>query len=115
MRAEISKLRTEVTQLKESGDEIKSSVVALNSRMTAAEDRIRELEDELHKAYRQQQIMAKDLKMAIEQIRVLGDDFKRNNIRIIGLPIAQVSNPNEKNTVKDIIAKKFPELEKTGI
>ena len=59
--------------------------------------------------------MAKDLKMAIERIRALGDDFKRNNIRIIGVPEPQRSNPNEKNTVKDIIAKKFPELEKAGI
>ena len=83
--------------------------------MTTAEDRISELEDELHKAYRQKQIMAKDLKMAIERIRVLGDDFKRNNIRIIGVPEAQGSNTNERNTVKDIIAKKFPELEKAGI
>ena len=75
-----------MTQLKESVDEMKNSIGALNSRMATAEDRISELEDELQKAYRQQQIMAKDLKMALERIRVLGDDLKRNNIRIIGVP-----------------------------
>ena len=59
--------------------------------------------------------MAKDLKMALEQIRVLGDDLKRNNIRFMGVPEAQKTNSKEKTTIKDIIAKKFPELENAGI
>ena len=59
--------------------------------------------------------MAKDLKMALERFRVLGDDLKRNNIRIIGVPEGQGGNPNEKATVKEIIAEKFPELENAGI
>ena len=90
-------------------------MAALNNRLTTVEDRISELEDEQQEAYRQQQTMGRDLKIALGRIRGLEDDAKRNNIRIIGVPEGQEGNPNKKATVKEIIAEKFSELDNTDI
>lgn len=59
--------------------------------------------------------MGKDFKIAQGWARELWDEFKRSNIRIIKVSEGQRGNPNEVVTTKDIINKKFPELENAGI
>lgn len=86
------------------------SIDTLSSRITAAEKRLRELEDEMQKVLR----VLKNFKIALGRVRVVSDEFWKNNVRIIRVPEREGNTSKEVKTVKNIIAKTFPELEEAN-
>ncbi|XP_055984842.1 LOW QUALITY PROTEIN: prefoldin subunit 3 [Sorex fumeus] len=88
--------------------DIKELIVTLKSRITEAEQKIKELQDEKEPTKKQQKVQ-NCLKRNQQHTRELWDEFKRNNVRIIGVP-EELEGKCEETIIKEMIHKNFPEL-----
>lgn len=83
--------------------------------MTEAEYRISAIEIIGRKSSRRNKELKKDVKATLGLIRVVSDDQRRNNLRLIGVPEEEENNPKEMKTIMNIIAKAFSDLEDANI
>lgn len=110
MIAEIKKLQSEMSEINSVLSEVKGSFEGSSNRVTVAEGKIDKLQDDVQQVSRQEKKLQEDLRKSKQQLRIMCAEFRRNNIRIIGVPEEQECEFDEKTLVKNIIDNNFPEL-----
>ena len=90
--------------------EIKNTLEATNSRITEAEDRISELEDRMVEINEAERKKEKIIKRNEDNLRDLGDNVKRPNIRIIGVPEEEDKKKDHEKILQEIIVENFPKI-----
>ena len=92
--------------------EMKNTLEGINSRITEAEEWISDLEDRRVEFTATEQNKEKRMKRNEDSLRVLWDNIKRNNIRIIGVPEGEEREKGPEKIFEEIIVKKFPNMGK---
>ena len=93
-------------------NEIKNTLEGKNSRITEAEDRISEVEDRMVEINEAERKKEKIIKRNEDNLRDLGDNVKRPNIRIIGVPEAEDKKKDHEKILEEIIVENFPKMGK---
>nr|KAF6489855.1 hypothetical protein HJG59_010257 [Molossus molossus] len=107
-------MKNQQEEMKNDISEMKNTLEGLKSRVGEAEDRISELEDRLEEINQSenQSEKKKTIKKQEDSLRELWDNWKRNNIRIIGVPEEEESKRGLENIFKEIVTENFPNLVK---
>nr|KAF6453010.1 hypothetical protein HJG59_008281 [Molossus molossus] len=115
MSKDIETLKINQVEMKNDIAEIKNTLEGLTSRVEEAEDQISELEDTIENNQPSRKPKGKN-KTQEDSLRELWDNWKRNNIRIIGVPKEQGNEQGLENIFEEIVTENFPNLvKKEGI
>ena len=93
-------------------NEIKNTLEGINSRITEAEELKSDLEDKIVEITTAEQNKEKRMKRTEDSLRELWDNFKRTNIRIIGVPEEEEKKKGTEKIFEDIIVENFPNMGK---
>nr|KAF6461269.1 XK related 5 [Molossus molossus] len=105
-------IKNQQEEIKNDISEMKNTLEGLKSRVGEAEDRISELEDRVEKINQSEKQKEKTIKKQEDSLRELWDNWKRNNIRIIGVPEEEEKEQGIENIFKKIVRENFPNLVK---
>ena len=92
--------------------EMKNTLEGINSRITEAEEHISDLEDRMVEFTAADQNKEKTKKRNEDSLRDLGDNIKRTNISIIGVPEEEEREKGPEKIFEEIIVKNFPNMGK---
>ena len=95
-------------------NEIKNSLEGINSRITESE-RISDLEDKIVEISTAEQNKEKRMKRIEDSLRDFGDNIKRSNIRIIGVPEEEEKKKGTEKIFEEIIVDNFPSMGKERV
>nr|KAF6480877.1 hypothetical protein HJG59_010671 [Molossus molossus] len=113
---DIETLKTNQVEMKNDIAEIKNTLEGLTSRVEEAEDRISKLEDRVENINQSENQKEKTIRQQEDSLRELWDNWKRNNILIIGVPKEEDNGQGLENIFKEIVTENFPNLvKKEGI
>ncbi|KAF6306560.1 hypothetical protein mRhiFer1_008659 [Rhinolophus ferrumequinum] len=99
-------------ELKNTITEIKNTLEGITSKLNEAEDhRVSDLEDKLAEITQMEQ-KEKRIKNNEDGLRVLWDNTRHNNVRIIGIPGGEEREQGIKNIFEVIMSENFPNLVK---
>ena len=96
-------------------NEIKNSLEEINSRIIEAEERISDLEDKIVEISTAEQNKEKRMKRIEDSLRDFGDNIKRSNIRIIGVPEEEEKKKGTEKIFEEIIVDNFPSMGKERV
>nr|KAF6480743.1 hypothetical protein HJG59_010585 [Molossus molossus] len=105
-------MKNQQEEMKNDISEMKNTLEGLKSRVGEAEDQISELEDRLEEINQSENQKKKKIKKQEDSLRELWDNWKRNNIHIIGVPEEEESKRGLENIFKEIVTENFPNLVK---
>ena len=83
---DLEELKSKQTMMNNTINEIKNSLEGINSKITEAEERTSDVEDKTVEITTAEQNKEKRMKRTEDNLRDLGDNIKRTNIRITGVP-----------------------------
>ena len=83
---DLEELKSKQTMMNNKINEIKNSLEGINSRITEAEEQISDLEDKIVEITTAEQNIDKIMKRIEDSLKDLWENFKHNNIRMIGIP-----------------------------
>ena len=92
-------------------NEIKNTLGGTNSRIKEAEDRISEVEDRMVEINESERGKEKRIKRN-DNLRVLRDNVKCSNIRIIGVPEEEDKKKHHEKIFEEIIVENVPKMRK---
>ena len=112
IKKEEEELKNKQTDINNTITEMKTTLEGINSRITEAEERISDLEDRMVEFTAAEQNKEKRMKRNENSLRVLWDNIKHNNIRIIGVPEGGEREKGPEKICEEIIVKNFPNMGK---
>ena len=92
--------------------EMRNTLEGINSRITEAEERISDLEDTMVEFTAAEENKEKRMKRNEDSLRDLWDNFKHNNIRIIGVSEGEEREKGPEKISEEIILENFPNMGK---
>ena len=92
--------------------EIKNTLEGINSRITEVEERISEQEDKMVEITARGQNKEKRMKRIEDSLRVLWDNIKHTNNRIIGVSEEEEKKKGSKKIFEEITVENFPNMGK---
>ena len=90
--------------------ELKNTVEGIKSRLEEEEDHISKLVDNLTKNTHNEQEKEKRLRKNEEGLKEMQESTKRNNIRIIRIPVGQEEEEGIENLFEKVMMENFPNL-----
>ena len=93
-------------------NEIKNSLEGISSRITEAAEQISDLEDKRVEITTAEQNKEKRMKRIEDSLRDLGDNIKRTNIWIIGVPEEEEKKKGTEKISEEITVENFPNMGK---
>nr|KAF6489975.1 hypothetical protein HJG59_010358 [Molossus molossus] len=112
MSKDIETLKTNQVEMNNDIAEIKNTLEGLNRRVEEAEDQISELEDMVEKNQPIRNQKEKTIKKQENSLRELWDNWKQNNICIIGVTEEEENEQELENIFEEILTENFPNLVK---
>ena len=109
---DLEELKSKQTMMNNKINEIKNSLEGINSRITEAEEQISDLEDKIVEITTAEQNIDKIMKRIEDSLKDLWENFKRTNIRIIGVPKEEQKKKGTEKIFEEIIVEKFPNMGK---
>ena len=109
---DLEELKNKQTEMNNTITEMKTTLEGINSRITEAEERISDLEDRMVEFTAAEQNKEKRMKRNENSLRVLWDNIKHNNIRIIGIPEGEEREKGPEKIFEEIIVENFPNMGK---
>ena len=97
---DLEELKNKQIEMNHTITEMKTTLEGINSRITEAEERMSDLEDGMVEFTAVEQNKEKRMKRNEDSIRDLGDNIKRNNIRIIGVPEGEERENDQRKYLK---------------
>ena len=89
---------------------MKNTLEGINSRISEGAERISELEDKMVEIIPEEQNKVKRMKTTEDSLRVLWDNIKHTNIRIMGGP--EEEEKEYEKSFENITVENFPQMEK---
>ena len=109
---DLEELKSKQTMMNNKINEIKNYLEGINSRITEAEEQISDLEDKIVEITTAEQNIDKIMKRIEDSLKDLWENFKRTNIRIIGVPKEEQKKKGTEKIFEEIIVEKFPNMGK---
>ena len=109
---DLEELKNKQTEMTNTITEMKTTLEGINSRMTEAEERISDLEDRMVAFTAVKQNKEKRMKRNEDSLRDLWDNFKHNNICIIGVPEGEEREKGPEKIFEEIMVENFPNMGK---
>ena len=109
---DLEELKSKQTMMNNTINQIKKSLEGINRRINEAEEQISDLEDKTVEINTAEQNKEKRMKSTEESLRDIGENIKRTNIRIIGVPEGEEREKGPEKIFEEIIVENFPNMEK---
>ena len=112
LNKDLEELKSKQTMMNNTINEIKNSLEGINSKITEAEERTSDVEDKTVEITTAEQNKEKRMKRTEDNLRDLGDNIKRTNIRITGVPEEEEKKKGTEKIFEEIIVENFPNMGK---